>query len=114
MTMVTEFAPCGSLMNSIRKRPEPSEVIKGKVMLDAAKGLAYLHGNGILHRDIKPDNVLVFSLDEEPEVNGKPTDFGSLRNVNMLMTNMTFTKGCWDADVHGARGSESREVQEEG
>ena len=62
-------------------------------MLDTAKGLTYLHTNGILHLDIKPDNVLVFSLDEIITVNGKRTDFGSIRNVNTLMTNMTFTKG---------------------
>ena len=91
--MVTEFAPCGSLADCIVKRPEPSEQIKAKLMLDAAKGLEYLHANGVLHRDVKPDNVLVFSLDEELAVNGKLTDFGSSRNVNMLMTNMTFTKG---------------------
>lgn len=91
--MVTEFAPCGSLMDCIKKRPEPEERVKVKVMLDAAKGLAYLHENGILHRDVKPDNVLVFSLDEEIDVNGKLTDFGSSRNINLLMTNMTFTKG---------------------
>ena len=91
--MVTEYAPCGSLADCIKKRQEPSEGVKVKLMLDAAKGLAYLHSNGILHRDIKPDNVLVFSLDEVMTVNGKLTDFGSSRNVNMLMTNMTFTKG---------------------
>ena len=91
--MVTEFAPCGSLADSSKKRSEPSDNIKAKLMLDAARGLAYLHGNGILHRDIKPDNVLVFSLDEVLTVNGKLTDFGSSRNVNLLMTNMTFTKG---------------------
>ena len=64
-----------------------------KLMLDAAKGLAYLHSNGIIRRDIKPDNVLVFSLDEELTVNGKLTDFWIQKSINMLKTNMTFTKG---------------------
>ena len=59
-------------------------------MLDAARGLEYLHTNGILHRDIKPNTVLVFSLEEVLTVNGKLTDFGSARKVNLLMTNMTF------------------------
>ena len=91
--MVTEFAPCGSLMDCIKKRGEPDDRVKAKLMLDAAMGLESLHGNWILHRDIKPDNVLVFSLDGVITVNGKLTDFGSSRNVNVLMTNMTFTKG---------------------
>ena len=91
--MVTEFAPCWLLADCIKKRAEPDEPLKVKVMLDAAKGLAYLHLNGIMHRDIKTDNVLVFSLDEVLDDNGKLTDCGSSRNVNMLMTNMTFTKG---------------------
>ena len=60
-----------------------------------AKGLECLHRNGVLHRDIKPDNVLVFSFDLVLDVNGKLTDFGSSRNINLLMTNMTFTKGVW-------------------
>ena len=80
-------------MECIKKRPEFDERVKAKLMLDSAKGLAYLHANSVLSRDIKPDNVLVFSLDEEVGVNGKLTDFGSSRNINMLMTNMTFTKG---------------------
>ncbi|ELP90688.1 tyrosine kinase, putative, partial [Entamoeba invadens IP1] len=49
--------------------------------------------NGILHRDIKPDNILVITMEDNIKANGKLTDFGSSRNVNMLMTNMTFTKG---------------------
>ncbi|ELP93685.1 protein serine/threonine kinase, putative [Entamoeba invadens IP1] len=93
--LVTEFADFGSL-NDLMQRKKSSEVdikVRIKLMLDGAKGIYYLHENGILHRDIKPDNELVFSLDLNERVNGKLADFGSARNVNMMMTNMTFTKG---------------------
>ena len=52
---VTEFAPCGSVMDCMRRRMPPENFIKAKLMLDAAKGLEYLHTNGVLHRDIKPN-----------------------------------------------------------
>ena len=35
--MVTEFAPCGSLADWVKKRPDPDERIKAKLMLDAAR-----------------------------------------------------------------------------
>ena len=59
-----------------KKRNEPSERIKAKVMLDAARGLHFPHENGFL----------VFSLDEVLTVNGKLTDFGSSRIIHLLMT----------------------------
>ncbi|ELP84562.1 protein serine/threonine kinase, putative [Entamoeba invadens IP1] len=98
--MVTEFAPFGSLEDVIYnpERYKTTETIykeafRLKICLDAAKGILYLHTNGILHRDVKPDNILVVSLDINNQVNAKLTDFGAARNFNMLMTNMTFTKG---------------------
>ncbi|ELP84035.1 protein serine/threonine kinase, putative [Entamoeba invadens IP1] len=93
--MVTEFAQFGSLQDLMehKKSGEIDVILRVKMMLDASKGISYLHNNGILHRDIKPDNILVVSLDLNSNVNAKLTDFGSSRNVNMLMTNMTFTKG---------------------
>ncbi|ELP95194.1 protein serine/threonine kinase, putative [Entamoeba invadens IP1] len=93
--MVTEFAQYGSLQDLMKNKK--GEVIKIKLrvkfMFDAAKGILYLHENGMLHRDIKPDNILMLSLNLNGNVNAKLTDFGSARNVNLLMTNMTFTKG---------------------
>ncbi|ELP89954.1 tyrosine kinase, putative, partial [Entamoeba invadens IP1] len=93
--VVTEFAQFGSLQGLLKHKKSDEVDIKMriKMLLNAAKGISYLHENGILHRDIKPDNILVFSLDVNEKVNAKLTDFGSARNVNMLMTNMTFTKG---------------------
>ena len=64
------------------------QLLRIKFLMDAAKGIQYLHINGVLHRDIKPDNLLVVSLEENVNVNCKLTDFGSSRNISMLMTNM--------------------------
>ncbi|ELP89959.1 protein serine/threonine kinase, putative [Entamoeba invadens IP1] len=95
MCLVTEFAQHGCLSNVMKKfkKCDIQQKMKIKMMIDIMYGISYLHTNGILHRDIKPDNVLVFSFDHNNKVNAKLTDFGSSRNINMLMTNMTFTKG---------------------
>ncbi|ELP92305.1 protein serine/threonine kinase, putative, partial [Entamoeba invadens IP1] len=93
--MVSEFAEYGSLQDLIKhkKSDDIDMKLRVKMLLDAARGILYLHENGILHRDIKPDNILVFSIELNDGVDAKLTDFGSARNVNLLITNMTFTKG---------------------
>ncbi|ELP85473.1 protein serine/threonine kinase, putative [Entamoeba invadens IP1] len=93
--MVTEFAEFGSLRDLMdhKTTEEVNLTVKTKICLDSSKGILYLHENGILHRDIKPDNFLIFSLEAKDTVNAKLTDFGSSRNVNQLVSNMTFTKG---------------------
>ncbi|KAL7715116.1 Tyrosine kinase [Entamoeba marina] len=94
LALVTEYAEHGSLRDVINNYPKSfiKDEMKLKFMLDAAKGIDYLHTNGILHRDIKPDNVLIVSMDANIIANAKLTDFGSSRNINLLMTNVTFTK----------------------
>jgi serine/threonine protein kinase len=79
--IIMEYVPYGDLTGYLKDPAHPtlSESL-GKVMtrqiLDA---LAHLHGKGTTHRDIKPDNILIHTL--EP-FSVKLTDFGLSKNVN--------------------------------
>lgn len=56
--IVMELVDGGSMRRWLaRARPTPAEVID--VLLQAARGLAHAHGQGLIHRDFKLDNVLV-------------------------------------------------------
>ena len=47
-----------------------------KLRLNAAKELAFMQGNMVLHRVLKPDDVLVFSFVWAICLNDKLRDFG--------------------------------------
>ncbi|MFH1461470.1 MAG: protein kinase [bacterium] len=48
---------------------------KLKILIDIISGIEYMHSQGILHKDIKPGNILLFK-DEEGNLTAKITDFG--------------------------------------
>jgi hypothetical protein len=56
---------------------EAVAVLKVKLMIDMAHALAFLHENGVLYRDLKTENLLVFSVSHTAPVNCKLADFGS-------------------------------------
>ncbi|KAI1786012.1 kinase-like domain-containing protein, partial [Ganoderma leucocontextum] len=49
------------------------------VTLDVCAALAYLHAKGIVHRDIKPGNILVFSRNP---LSVKVADFGIAKMID--------------------------------
>lgn len=81
IAIVTEFAEYGSL-SKIWGKETISFDLKVKFMEDAVVALAFLHQNQIIHRDVKGENILIYSLNPHSPVCGKLTDFGTCRNIS--------------------------------
>lgn len=74
--IVTGYAKGGSVRNFLNRRQNRSVPLKlaVKQALDVARGMAYVHGLGFIHRDLKSDNLLI-SGDKSIKI----ADFGVAR-----------------------------------
>ena len=93
--LVLEFVPGGALLSDARLGPnrwcaldEPRAIA---LLRDVVTGLAYLHAHGIVHQDLKPDNILL-------DVGGraKIADFGVAR---LLVEPHKSREAAWRAEL---------------
>lgn len=72
--LVTEYVPGGTLAERIALAGPLSAKEGARVLAGVLAGLEAVHEHGLVHRDLKPDNVL-FALDGTPKI----ADFGIAR-----------------------------------
>ncbi|CUG92028.1 protein kinase, putative [Bodo saltans] len=72
-----EWVPSGSVQSVLQETKRGlRETIVRRYVREALQGLAYLHSRGIVHRDVKPGNMLLSS-----DGSVKLTDFGTSRKL---------------------------------
>lgn len=72
--LVTEYVPGGSLRDLVKRVGPIPEKRALPILRQIASALAYAHSMGIIHRDVKPSNILIDEFDQV-----KVMDFGIAR-----------------------------------
>ncbi|OTB07569.1 hypothetical protein M426DRAFT_317881 [Hypoxylon sp. CI-4A] len=70
--LVLELAPEGELFNHIVMKQKLTETETRKLFVQLFQGIKYLHDRNIVHRDVKPENILLVDKD----LHVKLADFG--------------------------------------
>jgi eukaryotic-like serine/threonine-protein kinase len=69
--LITEFVPGTDLRRLVRRRGRLSMPEAASIIAQAARGLQFAHDKGMIHRDVKPANILV-----APDGRAKVSDVG--------------------------------------
>ncbi|XP_035187752.1 mitogen-activated protein kinase kinase kinase 19 isoform X2 [Oxyura jamaicensis] len=76
LSIFMEFVPGGSISSIIHRFGPLPEIVLRKYTKQILEGVAYLHDNGVVHRDIKGNNVMLM-----PNGTVKLIDFGCARRL---------------------------------
>jgi serine/threonine protein kinase len=82
----------GTVRDLLDQKPRLSSKTKMSIAIQMTTGIAHLHKlsstfftiAAIVHQDLKPDNLLVDRLDDDPSVAVKISDFGIARQVDEI------------------------------
>lgn len=86
--LVMELADCGSLDNKIEKQQRVAELDVLDIGIKISSALDLVLKHGLIHRDIKPGNIL-FNSENEPKL----VDFGLARRMEAEPESLTETHG---------------------
>ena len=78
LAIIMEMVPGRTLKEVIRRRGPLSYDRATTVLCDIAEALAYAHGKGVVHRDVKPENIFL----DESTGRALLSDFGVARTMD--------------------------------
>ena len=95
MALVMEEAPMGSLEKSLIKKKMPiHRLVIHRIAAEVAAALCFLHKTGIIFRDVKAGDVLLWSLAPESLCHCKVSDFGIATHLSPVgVKGLIGTKG---------------------
>lgn len=82
LSIFLEYVPGGSVAGCLRKHGKFDDQVSRSFTSQILAGLEYLHHNGIIHRDLKADNILV-----DPSGICKISDFGISKRTEDINEN---------------------------
>lgn len=74
---VMELANYGDLKSFVKNYPHSPFI--NTLLIQVLEGLSYLHSKGLIHRDLKPQNILL--VKDESGIQAKISDFGISKDV---------------------------------